>query len=94
MKTGTPSLPLLAYFTLAYYLLALTCVWCCLDLFHEVPGRKLYQDRFDYFYHGGVAPVVVLFIASFFVWRVRRRSAILGFATCLFWTVWAAMPRI
>ncbi len=94
MKTGRLSLPLLAYFALEYYLLALTCVWCCLDLFCEVPGRKLSQDRFDSFYQGGVVPVVVLFITSFFVWRVHRRSAILGFATCLFWTVWAAMPRI
>ena len=94
MKTGRSSLPLLAYFTLEYYLLTLTCIWCLLDLFYEMPGRKLYQDRYDYFYQGGVVPVVVLFVASFFVWRVRRRASILGFAACLFWAVWAAMPRI
>src|SRR5260370_42448383 len=84
MKSGKTRLPLIAYFTLEIYLLGLTCLWCCLDLFQEVPGRKLYQDRYDCFYQGGLVGVMLLLVASFFLWRIRRWAAILGFATCLF----------
>jgi len=96
MKTDKSRLVAIAYFTLAFYVFGLTCLWCVLDLFHEDAHRKLYQDRYDLFYSGGVVGVAVLFLASgYIVDKCHRKwPAILGFATCLFWVAWACLPRL
>jgi hypothetical protein len=86
--------PMLIYLVLECYLLGLTLVWCFLDLFCNAGGGKPWQTRYDVFYEGSVSAVLVLFVSLFFVWRTRRRTAVFGFAICLFWAVWAALPRI
>jgi hypothetical protein len=84
-----------AYFALQSYVLALTVAWYCVDSFYHGPF-KVYQETYKVIVGegGGTLPLVLLFIASFFFWRIRRWAAVAGFVICFLWTAYAALPRL
>jgi hypothetical protein len=96
MNHGETRLARIAYFTLEFYVLALTVVWFWFDHFCQWPVTKIYQQTYVVIVDGGggIFAVLLLFAASFFFWRVQRWAAIAGFAICLLWAVYAALPRL
>ena len=96
MNQSVTRLARIAYFTLEFYVLALTVVWFCVDRFYQGPLAKTYQQTFVVIVDGGggTFAVILLLLTSIFFWRVRRSAAIAGFAICLLWTAYAALPRL
>ena len=76
---------------ICYFAVFSAACWIC-DLFF--PGAFGYRFWERLFVQSGEILMPAVFVTSFFVWRRIRWLAIIGFLSCIMWTVWAVLPRL
>ena len=92
MTINAQRLQRLAAITIVSYFIGYTALCWFLDL--AFPGKLATQMRVRFFFDAGVISGALSVLSSFALWRSHRRLAIAGFATCLAWVVWTALPRL
>jgi drug/metabolite transporter (DMT)-like permease len=66
------------------------CYWALL-FSSSIWGTKF---RYAYLFRGSLPVIALLFLTVLLSLRRRRRYAAFGFAICIAWLVWAALPRL
>ncbi|MDD1749082.1 MAG: hypothetical protein LUO89_04320 [Methanothrix sp.] len=78
--------------TVVCYFIAFTALCWFLDL--AFPGKLATQMRVRLFFDAGVLGGLIALVCSFTLWRWCRLLAVSGFAACLLWVIWSALPRL
>jgi hypothetical protein len=79
------------FWTVEMFSLALVINFWFLLFSGSIWGTKF---RYQYLFDGSLPVIGLQFITAMCCWQQYRRHAILGFAVCLAWLVWAALPRV
>jgi hypothetical protein len=77
---------------ICYFAVFTAACWICDVFFAAAFGIRGFW--LGVFPSSGEVLTPVVFIASFFVLRWSRKMAVIGFVSCLLWTVWALLPRL
>ncbi len=78
--------------TVVCYFVLFTALCWFLDL--AFPGKLASQERLRFFLNAGLIAGILALLSSFALWRSSRWLALLGFAACLLWAIWSALPRL
>ncbi len=78
--------------TVVCYFVLFTALCWFLDL--AVPGKLATQTRLGLFFDAGIVAGLFALVCSFTLWRSYRWLALGGFAACLLWAIWSALPRL
>ncbi len=92
MTISAQGLQRVAAIAIVSYFIAYTVLCWFLDF--AFPGKLATQMRVRFFFDAGVISGVLALLSSFALWRSHRRLSIAGFAACLAWVVWTALPRL
>jgi hypothetical protein len=92
MTPKTQRIQRVASVTVVGYVVAFTALCWFLDL--AFPGKLATHLRLRLFFDAGVAGGLLALVCSFTLWRSHRWLAVSGFAACLLWAIWSALPRL
>jgi hypothetical protein len=90
--TGQTIVLIICLVTAGCYFAAFTALCWFLNL--AFPGKLATQSRLRFFFDAGVVGGLLALVCSFILWRSCRGLAVIGFAACLLWAIWSALPRL